>query len=95
MSQDYYLLNHLDDPMRFLFFTIDEFLAIGVPLFVGICVNEMIWGAIIGLGLYQILKFIKRTFKGASLRQLAYWFLPTNKKTLKILVPSNLREFLG
>lgn len=31
MSQDYYLLNHLDDPLRSFFFTMDEVLALGGP----------------------------------------------------------------
>ena len=95
MSSDYYLLNHLDDPMRFLFFTIDEFLVLAVPLFVGMFVNKMLWGALVSLLLYQALKWIKATFKGAGLRQLGYWFLPSKDKTLKIYIPSYYREFQG
>lgn len=95
MSQDYYLLNHLDDPMRFLFFTIDEFLALAFPLFLGIFVDQMLWGALISLILYRILKFFKGAFREANLRQLAYWFLPSKDKLLKIPIPSYCREFQG
>jgi len=95
MSHDYYLLNHLDDPMRFLFFTMDEFVALAVPLFVGMFINQMLWGALVSLILYKILKLIKKVSKGVGLRQLTYWFLPTKTKTLKFYVPSCYREFQG
>ena len=56
MSQNYYLLNHLDDPMRFLFFTMDEFVVLAAPLLIGMLVNQMLSGALIALILYKILK---------------------------------------
>lgn len=93
MSSDYYLLNHLDDPLRFFFFTMDEFLALAAPLFIGMFINKMLWGALFSLILYKLLTSIKKLAKGVNLRQLAYWFLPTNKKTLKLWVPSYYREF--
>lgn len=95
MRQDHHLLNHLDDPMRFLFFTMDEFIVIAVPLFIGMAVNCMFLGTIAALGLYQLLKFIKKSFAGANLRQLAYWFLPTKKSMLSINIPSCIREYQG
>ena len=93
MSQDYYLLNHLDDPLRFFFFTMDEFLVLAVPLLVGMLINKMLWGALFALILYKLLTLIKKFARNVNLRQLAYWFLPTNKKTLKVYVPSYYREF--
>jgi conjugal transfer pilus assembly protein TraL len=95
MSQNYYLLNHLDDPMRFLFFTMDEFVVLAGPLLIGMLVNQMLSGALISLVLYKILKFIKNVAKGVGLRQLAYWFLPIKEKTFKIYVPAYCREFQG
>lgn len=95
MSQDYYLLNHLDDPLRFFFFTMDEFLVLAVPLLVGMLINKMLWGALFSLILYKMLILIKKAAKDVNLRQLAYWFLPTKKSTLKLYVPSYYREFQG
>ena len=93
MNQDYYLLNHLDDPLRFFFFTMDEFLVLAAPLFLGMCINQMLWGALFSLILYKLLTLIKKFAKGVNLRQLGYWLLPTKQKTLKIYVPSYHREF--
>jgi|JI7StandDraft_1071085.scaffolds.fasta_scaffold26540_2 type IV conjugative transfer system protein TraL len=93
MNRDYYLLNHLDDPLRFFFFTMDEFLVLAGPLLVGMLINKMLWGALCSLILYKLLTLIKKLAKGVNLRQLAYWFLPTKKSTLKLYVPSYYREF--
>jgi type IV conjugative transfer system protein TraL len=95
MSQNPYLLNHLDDPMRFLFFTLDEFFVLAIPLFVGMFMGQMLSGALVSLILYQVLKRIKKAFKNAGFRQLTYWFLPTKKTTFKVYVPSYYREFQG
>jgi type IV conjugative transfer system protein TraL len=95
MSQNPYLLNHLDDPMRFLFFTLDEFFVLAIPLFVGMFIGKMFLGAFCALVLYQVLKGIKKAFKNANFRQLTYWFLPTPKTTFKVYVPSYYREFQG
>ncbi|MGI9215251.1 MAG: type IV conjugative transfer system protein TraL [Gammaproteobacteria bacterium] len=51
------------------------------------------WGALFALILYKLLTLIKKFARNVNLRQLAYWFLPTNKKTLKVYVPSYYREF--
>lgn len=93
MNQDYYLLNHLDDPLRFFFFTMDEFLVLAAPLLLGMCINQMLWGALFSLILYKLLTLIKKFAKGVNLRQLGYWLLPTKQKTLKIYIPSYYREF--
>lgn len=93
MSTDYYLLNHLDDPLRFFFFTMDEVLVLGGPLFIGMFINKMLWGALFALILYKLLTWIKKLAIGVNLRQLAYWFLPTKSNTLKIYIPSYYREF--
>ena len=95
MNQDYYLLNHLDEPVRFLFFTIGEFIVMLVPFMIGMFIDQMIFGLIIGFALYQLLKLIGRSFFGANLRQIAYWFLPTSKKMLQLNIPSYIRELQG
>lgn len=95
MSQDYYLLNHLDDPLRFFFFTMDEFLVLAASLIVGMLINKMLWGALFSLILYKLLTLIKNAAKDVNLRQLAYWFLSTKKSMLKLYVPSYYREFQG
>ena len=95
MSQDYYLLNHLDLPVRFLFFTMGEFIVILVPFMVGMIMNKMLFGICAGFGLYQLLKLVNRSFNGATLRQIGYWYLPTAKDMLQLNIPSYVRELQG
>lgn len=95
MNQDYYLLNHLDEPVRFLFFTLGEFIVILVPFMLGMLVDRMLLGLVFGALCYQVLKLVNRNFHGANLKQIIYWFLPTSKRMLKLNIPSCVRELQG
>ena len=95
MKQDYYLLNHLDEPVRFLFFTFGEFIVLLVPFMFGMFMNCMMLGLLTGLFLHQLLRFVGRSFGGANLRQIVYWFLPTTKNMLQLNIPSCVRELQG
>lgn len=44
MEQNHVLLNHLDKPARFLFFTLDEFVCLGVPTFTGMVMQWLTTG---------------------------------------------------
>ena len=90
MNPDPYLLNHLDDPLRFLFFTPDELLCLAGPLLAGMAVGQMLWGALCGLVLYKAIQWIKSRFEDVRLRQLAYWFLPAKTRLVKVLRAGSL-----
>ncbi len=96
MDRDqHYLLNHLDKPTRFLFLTVDEFLAIAVPLFSGIVVGWGTSGFLGSLAGYSALRILKRRFKGGTIRQAMYWYLPTSRKQMKVYIPSYVREYIS
>ena len=87
------LLNHLDQPARFLFFTIDEFLALIVPLLLGLGLGWAFTGMCISLSLFYLVKTLKKVVGGGALRHLAYWYLPTSPKYMRIYIPSYVREW--
>ena len=95
MKDDYYLLNHLDEPVRFLFFTFSEFIVLLIPFMFGLFMDRMMFGLITGIVLYQLLRLIGKSFGGATLRQIAYWFLPTAKNMMQLNIPTCIRELQG
>lgn len=94
MKKDNYLLNNLDEPLRFLLFTIDEALVLFVPLFTGMALGYVLFGVITSIILYQGLKQCKARAIGSNLRQVAYWILP-NFKFFRANIPSYIRDFRG
>ncbi len=98
MSDDYdqhIILQHLDDPLRFLNWTIDEASAFGLPVFFGIGVDYPLYGLGIGIGCFFGLKKIKQKFGLESLKHALYWYLPKIKKKLPTTPPSHVREYIG
>ena len=87
------LLNHLDKPARFLFFTIDEFLSLSIPIFVGLGVGYAFTGTCASLFCFWGVKTLKKLSGGGALRDIIYWYLPTSQKGMKIFVPSYIREW--
>lgn len=98
MSVDYEnhrILHHLDDPFRFLFWTIDEAAAIFLPFMMGLLVDQLTVGIFCsGFGFF-LLRKLKKKFGNGSLRHFLYWYMPHNKQLYKKTPPSYKREFLG
>ena len=89
------LLNHLDAPTRFLFFTLDE-AAVCVGCFLtGVLTGHQLLGFIASIICAFLLRKLKGTEKNCSMKQIFYWFFPTNKRALKVNVPSYVRKFKG
>lgn len=91
----HYLLNYLDKPARFLFFTLDEFSALGGPVFAGMVLGWTGSGCLLGLLSYIGLRALKRSVGGGALRHALYWYLPTSKRHHKVWIPSHIREYIG
>jgi conjugal transfer pilus assembly protein TraL len=97
MNERQLMFKTLDNPTRLLFWTIDEFLVMATPIFLGLC-----FGSIILIFLAAILKpchsKIKKKLPYGTLKHLLYWHLPTAslKKMgrVKRLPSSHLRELL-
>ncbi len=70
MDQNHILLNHLDKPARFLFFTIDEFLCLAAPTFGGMVLQWVTTGFLSGLILYSLIRALKKQFPHTNIRKI-------------------------
>jgi conjugal transfer pilus assembly protein TraL len=98
MSDDYdqhIILQHLDDPLRFLNWTIDEASAFGLPIFFGIAVDYPLYGVAVAIISFFGLKSLKKRFGLESLKHALYWHLPRSKKKLPQTPSSHIREYIG
>lgn len=89
-----YLLNHLDKPLRFLGVNKDEVFALLAPLFGGLFMGWIITGFILGISTLSLLRLIKKRNEGATLVHAMYWYLPSHERSLKLPVPSHVREYI-
>lgn len=94
MDQNNILLNHLDKPARFLLFTLDEFLCLAAPIFIGMVTQWVTTGFFAGLGFYGSIKAFKKQFPGGNLRKILYWYLPNGHQAFQIPIPSYIREWI-
>jgi type IV conjugative transfer system protein TraL len=90
-----YLLNRLDKPLRFLGVNKDEVLALMGPLFAGLLMSWILTGFLLGVGTLSLLRLIKKRNEGSTLIHALYWYLPSHQRSLKLPVPSHIREFIG
>ena len=84
----------LDDPERWLFWTLDEAAVLMGSALLGLAANHFVIGLATGLGGWLVLRRIKR---GAptSARQALYWFLPDFVLRLKATPASHIRRYIG
>ena len=90
-----YLLNRLDQPLRFLGVNKDEALSFMGPTILGFFMGYIITGIVLGICLLSAYRAIKKRNEGAALIHALYWYLPTFKKSFKIYLPSHIREYIG
>ena len=85
------ILTQLDNPVRLLFWTLDEMALMCIPFFVGILSNSF---TIIILGYFLSRKYrrYKRRYPSRRLKAIMYWHLPTR---FKWIIPSHKRFFVG
>ena len=94
-KQETLLLNRLDQPLRFLGINKDEAFTLLVPLIGGLYMGWILSGVSLGMGSLLALRALKKQNEGASLVHALYWYFPTTRRTLKLLVYSHIREYLG
>ena len=90
-----YILNRLDKPLRFLGINKDEALVVALPLFGGLFMGWIIVGFLMGVGVLSGLRALKKQNEGSTLIHGLYWHLPLSRDTLKLPVPSHIREMIG
>ena len=88
-------LKTLDNSPRVLFWEVDEFLSLSVPLFLGIALGSLLL-AISGIFLKQIYSKIKRKMPFGYFIHRIYWMFPTRslRGVIKTLPPSHQREYI-
>jgi len=96
MDYDQHLiLHHLDDPLRFLHWTLDEALAVMGPIFLGLAADYPVQGMIMAGFCYWGLLKLKREFGFDNIKHALYWYFPKSDKKLPNLPHSYMREFIG
>ncbi|OJW46984.1 MAG: type IV conjugative transfer system protein TraL [Alphaproteobacteria bacterium 41-28] len=90
-----YILNRLDQPLRFLGIHKDEALSLLCPLIGGLFMGWFLTGFVAGIGSLSLLRSLKKRNAGSSLVHAMYWHLPTSQHVMKLYVPSHIREMIG
>ena len=85
----------LDDPERWLFWTMDEAAVLLGPAVLGLAANQFVAGLAAGVGGWLLLRRVKRG-GGANIAAYAlYWFLPGFVLRLRGSPPSHVRRYAG
>ena len=89
------ILHHLDDPLRILYWTLDEASVMILPVFGGLALEKPLLGIIFAGLCFWGLRHIKKRFGLSTLKHALYWYLPHNKRKLPHTPPSCIREYIG
>ena len=89
------LLHHLDDPLRFLYWTLDEAATIVGPVFFGLAIEHPFLGLLGSFACYAAVRTVKKRFGLENLKHALYWYLPKSHKHLPSVPPSYIREYIG
>jgi type IV conjugative transfer system protein TraL len=88
-----YTFKTLDHPSRILFWKLDEFFVMIVPIFLSLALGSLFMA--FGVFLKIPYKKLKKKFSHCSLMHHLYWYLPTKRLShLKRLPPSHQRELV-
>ncbi len=85
----------LDDPERWLFWTVDEAAALIGPALLGLAANAFVTGMVAGVAGWWLLRRIKRGGGANVVHYALYWFLPDFALRLKRTPPSHVRRYVG
>jgi type IV conjugative transfer system protein TraL len=88
-------LKTLDNPLRILFWSIDEFFSLVGPAIFGVSLGYP-WLALAGLFSKPLYSKIRRKLQHGAYKHKTYWVLPTRnlKLMVKTLPPSHNREYV-
>jgi conjugal transfer pilus assembly protein TraL len=96
-SRENILLNTLDNPTRVLFWTVDVFAFMVIPVFLGILLSSLIV-MLLGFVLVPFYGRFKKRFPRGVVRHKMYWLLPHEAflrfGKLKSFPPSHEREMI-
>ena len=85
----------LDDPERWLFWTVDEATVLMGPTLLGLAANAFVPGLVAGVAGWLLLRRVKRGGGANIARYALYWFLPDFVLRLRATPPSHVRRLVG
>ena len=94
-SERFAIPSRLDDPERWLFWTLDEAAVLMGPAMLGLAANAFVVGLVVGVGGWLALRRIKRGGRAGLAAHAAYWFLPGTVLQLRGAPQSHRRRFAG
>jgi len=93
-SKNHIILNHVDTPLRILFWTKGELLLFLAPSVAGLLFEQLVMGLCVSsLNMYVCRQYKKRFGKG-QLSAVLYWYFPKTSRN-KGFPPSYVRDYLG
>ena len=88
------ILNHVDTPLKILFWTIHELLMLIIPFFIGLIIDQLTMGIFLSLFCFWGSRKFHRYFGKGQFQAVKYWYLPPERR-FKSLPPSFIREYIG
>ena len=89
------ILNHIDKPSRFLFWSVDQVIVCLCPFFAGMIIDHIVLGIVFSVIASVGFKIFKKKFGKSKVRSILYWHLPTSERLVnKGLPPSHVRLWI-
>jgi|SaaInlStandDraft_3_1057020.scaffolds.fasta_scaffold31389_2 conjugal transfer pilus assembly protein TraL len=96
-NDQHVIIKSLDNLPRFLFWSLDDFLVMVIPFFIGM-VMESLLVMVMGVLIRPFYSKLKRRYPHGSLKHFIYWYFPheacSKSGCFKNLPPSHKRERL-
>lgn len=94
-ADQFWIPQYLDEPERILFFTLDEAMILFSPFVLGIVMEHLLIGLLLGIaGLYSYRK-LKGTHGKSVMLYAKYWYLPASMSRMIFTPPSHIRFYQG
>ncbi len=94
-KEEFYIPRYLDEPERWLFWTIDEAMVLLLPIIVALNAGYLMLGMVVSGLSYVAWMKLKRNGHINTVRFAIYWFYPSTIMRLKHTPPSNIIFYLG
>lgn len=91
-SMNHIVLNHIDSPLKILFWTRGELMTFLVPFFGGLLLDSFLIGTVISFGASWVLARSRDHLGKGQLQAICYFY---GLKQMKASPPSFIREFIG
>jgi type IV conjugative transfer system protein TraL len=87
------ILSHIDRPARILLWPAKQFFACTAPAAVGMTTDHIIVGLVFSLLSVGFFRWFENRFGRGRFRAIAYWYLPTATRMIKLGVPPSFVRY--